>query len=270
MNPGIDGPRWFEAAGRTFVEIDVATLRQAARRAVLDLRKNRTGGEFDVRVIGRRGQSVLTSGDDEAWIAQGVQDAYDHLGAAPTAVLAATGTSRQPHGPTSIELLSLTSRGHEHIYELTFQVTADAQVRGHLFQETKATLNPAAMDAFLLRVLPPLLASPAVSRVSIAIGGTSAEDCLAMASRADRRELDALPRDGDFAGRAFRDDCMEANVACLVGQIIPSGAHDWSTSDIRVIRMVRHGGSLPIGIHVGLRDDASLTVRIAAKAHDRE
>ena len=74
---------------------------------------------------------------------------------------------------------------------------------------------------------------------------------------ASTRYLDALPTSGGADGRAFRDLAMEEEVHKLTQQL-GVGAQfggKYFCHDVRVIRLPRHGASLPIGLGVSCSAD---------------
>lgn len=250
--------RVLEVGTHVFLEVSGASLREAARTAVIAAREDAAEAPFDVTVRARRGHRVLTKGDDEAWIAAGIGDAYAELAGLPTVV----GASDQvpPSDtvlvqPAMIEVRQATS-GDPLRYEISFMVTSDGRTRGHLFQETKATLNPSSWTEFLrAQVTPALAGLPRPFRVAVAVGGTSAEASLRTAARADARELDHLGEEGDERGTPIRLREMETELTELLDVELGGATSASVCSQARIIRLVRHGGSLPIGLYAGLPSD---------------
>jgi fumarate hydratase class I len=96
------------------------------------------------------------------------------------------------------------------------------------------------------------------------IGGLSAEQTLKTVKRASCRDLDSLPATGDATGRAFRDRVLEAEVLELT-RTMGIGAQfggKYFCHDVRVIRLPRHNGSLPVGIGVSCSADRQVKARI--------
>ena len=247
-----------ELGAHTFMEVSGEALRHASRTAVLAAREAAPGTSFDVTVRARRGRGVLTSGDDEKWIAAGVADAYNELSATPT-VVSASGqwppAETVVHQPAILEIRQTTS-GDAHHYAISYLITTDGALRGRLFQETKATLNPSSWTEFLLnQVVPGLAGLPRPFRVALAVGGTSAEASLETAASADAREFDHLDDEGDEEGTPIRPQEMEAGLSALLEAELGAPAGEPVCSQVRIIRLVRHGGSLPIGLYVGLPTD---------------
>lgn len=89
------------------------------------------------------------------------------------------------------------------------------------------------------------------------IGGTSAEATMKTVKLASTKYLDHLPTTGDAFGRAFRDLEMEEKMlhaarTCGIGAQFGG---KYFALDVRVIRLPRHGASLPIGMGVSCSAD---------------
>jgi fumarate hydratase class I len=101
--------------------------------------------------------------------------------------------------------------------------------------------------------------------LAIVIGGTSAEHTLKTAKLASTRYLDSLPLRGDVAtAHGFRDIEFEAQVLELTRNI-GIGAQfggKYFCHDVRVIRLPRHGASLPIAIAVSCSADRQALAKI--------
>jgi fumarate hydratase class I len=100
--------------------------------------------------------------------------------------------------------------------------------------------------------------------LAIVVGGTSAEFNLKTLKLATCRYLDALPAQGNKYGQAFRDREMEAKIHKLT-QANGIGAQfggKYFCHDVRVVRLPRHGASLPISIGVSCAADRQALGRI--------
>ncbi|MFV1989754.1 MAG: FumA C-terminus/TtdB family hydratase beta subunit, partial [Acidimicrobiales bacterium] len=101
----------------------------------------------------------------------------------------------------------------------------------------------------------------------IVIGGFSAEHNLTTVKKASTHALDSLPTTGNEYGRAFRDTELEAQVFKLT-QDTGIGAQfggKYFCHDVRVIRLPRHGASLPVGIGVSCSADRQIKAKITAQ-----
>ena len=80
--------------------------------------------------------------------------------------------------------------------------------------------------------------------------------------------LDALPTSGGPDGHAFRDLAIEEEIHQLTQQL-GVGAQfggKYFCHDVRVIRLPRHGASLPIGLGVSCSADRQALGKITARA----
>src|SRR6266536_2373831 len=125
--------------------------------------------------------------------------------------------------------------------------------KSFLFQATPSVLTKDRLLAFLKeKVLTLGTAACPPYHLAIVIGGTSAELCMKTVKLASARYLDALPTHGSADGNAFRDLEMEQEILKMT-QSLGVGAQfggKYFCHDVRVIRMPRHGASLPIGLGV--------------------
>jgi fumarate hydratase class I len=134
-----------------------------------------------------------------------------------------------------------------------------------LFQETKAVLNPTRLRSFLdekLRSLGTAACPP--YHLAVVIGGTTAEHAVKTAKYASARYYDALPVHGSPLGHGFRDLEMEAEILRMT-QEFGIGAQfggKYFCHDVRVIRLPRHGASLPIAIAVSCSADRQALAKI--------
>ena len=123
--------------------------------------------------------------------------------------------------------------------------------KSFLFQATPSVLTKDRLLAFLKeKVLTLGTAACPPYHLAIVIGGTSAELCMKTVKLASARYLDALPTQGSADGNAFRDLEMEQEILKMT-QSLGVGAQfggKYFCHDVRVIRMPRHGASLPIGL----------------------
>ncbi|MDX5452075.1 MAG: FumA C-terminus/TtdB family hydratase beta subunit, partial [Rhodococcus sp. (in: high G+C Gram-positive bacteria)] len=126
-------------------------------------------------------------------------------------------------------------------------------------------LNPDSMMQFLeakIRSLGTAACPP--YHLAIVVGGTSAEFALKTAKYASAHYLDELPTEGAITGRGFRDLELEKKVFELT-QKIGIGAQfggKYFCHDVRVIRLPRHGASLPVALAVSCSADRQAKAKI--------
>ena len=252
-----------------FVALDLLKNANIAAGGVLPMCQD-TGTAI---VMGKRGQQVLTEGTDEASLARGVYDAYTRLNLRYSQMAPVTTWEEKNTGsnlPAQIELYADTAPGHENTYKFLFMAKGGGSAnKSFLYQETKAVLNPERMLAFLdekLRSLGTAACPP--YHLAIVIGGTSAEFALKTAKYASAKYLDELPTTGSAAtARGFRDTELEDRVLELT-RSFGIGAQfggKYFCHDVRVVRLPRHGASLPVAIAVSCSADRQALGKITAE-----
>ncbi|MHB1165775.1 MAG: fumarate hydratase [Candidatus Nanopelagicales bacterium] len=248
-----------------FVALDLLKNANIAAGGVLPMCQD-TGTAI---VMGKRGQQVLTSGDDERDLSRGIYDAYQQLNLRYSQLSPLSMWQERNTGsnlPAQIELYADTHAGHEQQYDFLFMAKGGGSAnKSYLYQETAALLNPASFARFLdekLRAIGTAACPP--YHLAIVVGGTSAEYAVKVAKYASARYLDTLPVHGSDEGRAYRDLEMEQEVLAMT-QGFGIGAQfggKYFCHDVRVIRLPRHGASCPVAIAVSCSADRQAKARI--------
>ena len=223
-------------------------------------------------VMGKRGQNVWTTGQDEEHLSRGIYDAYQKLNLRYSQLSPISMWEERNTGsnlPAQIELYANTHAGHEASYEFLFMAKGGGSAnKSYLYQETTALLNPTSFARFLdekLRSLGTAACPP--YHLAVVVGGTSAEFALKTAKYASARYLDSLPVHGDADGHAYRDLEMEAEIWKMT-QEFGIGAQfggKYFCHDVRVIRLPRHGASCPVAIAVSCSADRQALAKITAE-----
>jgi fumarate hydratase class I len=209
-------------------------------------------------VIGKKGENVFTGADDEAALARGIYDTYTGTNLRYSQMAPLTMYEERNTGsnlPAQIELFATPGDEYEFLFITKGGGSAN---KSFLYQETRAVLNPEGVLKFFEEKMKSLgTAACPPYHLAIVIGGMSAEFNLKTVKLASCRYLDTLPTTGNEHGRAFRDLGMEEQIHKL-SQRIGIGAQfggKYFCHDVRVIRLPRHGASLPIGIGVSCSAD---------------
>jgi fumarate hydratase class I len=224
-------------------------------------------------VIGKRTEGVLTGGagheTDEAAISRGVYEAYQELNLRYSQMAPVTFWEEKNTGtnlPAQIELYH--APGDTPKYEFLVMAKGGGSAnKTFLYQETKAVLNPKKLATFLDEKLRSLGTSACPPyHLAIVVGGMSAEFNLKVAKLASARYLDTLPSVGDGSGAAFRDRDLEAQVLELTRNfgIGAQFGGKYFCHDVRVIRLPRHGASVPVGVAVSCSADRQAKAKITA------
>ena len=213
-------------------------------------------------IMGKKGRLVFTDGDDEGALAQGARDAYlkrnlRYSQLAPISMFEEKNT--KSNMPAQVEIYAEGGGEDEAVYKFLFIAKGGGSAnKSFLFQATPAILTHDRMMAFLKeKVLTLGTAACPPYHLAIVIGGTSAELTMKTVKLASCRYLDDLPTHGSEDGHAFRDLEMEREVHKLT-QSLGVGAQfggKYFCHDVRVIRLPRHGASLPIGLGVSCSAD---------------
>ena len=251
-----------------FVALDLLKNANIAAGGILPMCQD-TGTAI---VMGKRGQNVWTTGQDEEHLSRGIFDAYQKLNLRYSQLSPISMWEERNTGsnlPAQIELYANTHEGHEASYEFLFMAKGGGSAnKSYLYQETAALLNPTSFARFLdekLRSLGTAACPP--YHLAVVVGGTSAEFALKTAKYASARYLDSLPVHGDADGHAYRDLEMEAEVWKMT-QEFGIGAQfggKYFCHDVRVIRLPRHGASCPVAIAVSCSADRQALAKITAE-----
>jgi len=216
-------------------------------------------------IMGKKGARVLTDGDDEAALSEGARDAYlrrnlRYSQVAPLSMYEEKNTANNM--PAQCEIYAEGDDSYKFMFMAKGGGSAN---KSFLFQATPSVLTKERMLAFLKeKVLTLGTAACPPYHLAIVIGGTSAELCMKTVKLASARYLDALPTHGSADGNAFRDLEMEQEILKMT-QSLGVGAQfggKYFCHDVRVIRLPRHGASLPIGLGVSCSADRQVLGKI--------
>ena len=247
-----------------FVAIDLLKNANISAGGVLPMCQD-TGTAI---VMGKKGQYVLTTGKDEEAISQGIYDAYTKLNLRYSQMAPITTWEEKNTGnnlPAQVEIYADSDHADEYNFLFIAKGGGSAN-KSFLYQETKAVLNPTSLMKWLdekLRSIGTAACPP--YHLAIVIGGTSAEHTVKTAKLASTKYLDSLPTSGDAAtGHGFRDIELEEKVLELT-RTLGIGAQfggKYFCHDVRVVRLPRHGASLPIAIAVSCSADRQAKAKI--------
>ena len=219
-------------------------------------------------VTGKKGQNLLVAGSAKAAIEEGIRATWDSRNLRYSQMAPVTTWEEKNTGnnlPAQIEIYA--DSDHHDEYNFLFIAKGGGSAnKSFLYQETKAVLNPTSFMNWLdekLRSIGTAACPP--YHLAIVIGGTSAEATVKTAKLASTKYLDSLPTTGDAAtGHGFRDLELEQKVLELT-RTLGIGAQfggKYFCHDVRVIRLPRHGASLPIAIAVSCSADRQAKAKI--------
>jgi fumarate hydratase class I len=209
-------------------------------------------------VSAKRGRFVLTDGDDATAITGGIKDAYFEKNLRYSQV-APLSMFEEKNTKTNLPAeINLYAEGDDEYNFLFVAKGGGSANKSFLYQATPSVLTHDRLIAFLKEKILTLGTSACPPyHLAIVIGGTSAELVMKTVKLASTRYYDELPTQGSEAGHAFRDLQMEEEIFKLT-QNLGVGAQfggKYFCHDVRVIRLPRHGASLPIGLGVSCSAD---------------
>lgn len=216
-------------------------------------------------VYGWRGRHVLTDGQDARALSLGIHRAYTELNLrysqlAPLTMLDEKNT--RSNLPAQIELQAEGDSGYEFLFMAKGCGSAN---KSALFQATPALLSSGRLLDFVTDKARELGTSACPPyHLAVVIGGTTAEYALKTAKWASAHFLDTLPGSGSALGHGFRDEEMEQELLARTQQfgIGAQFGGKYFCHDVRVVRLPRHSGSLPIAIAVSCAADRQARGRI--------
>jgi len=252
------------SANDRFVALDLLKNANIAAGNVLPMCQD-TGTAI---VMGKKGQQIWTDGDDDAALSAGIRRTFTETNLrysqlAPLSMYEEVNTG--DNLPAQIDLFAEPGETYKFLFIAKGGGSAN---KSFLYQQTRAVLNPQSLLQFLdekIRTLGTAACPP--YHLAVVIGGTSAEMNLKTVKLASCRYLDGLPGAGNRYGQAYRDRWLEEEVLELTRRL-GIGAQfggKYFCHDVRVIRLPRHGASLPIGIGVSCSADRQILGKITAE-----
>ena len=205
-------------------------------------------------VVGKRTETVLTGGNDEEAISRGVFEAYDELNLrysqmAPTSFWDERNTGTNL--PAQVELYSAPGDGRRRYELLVLAKGGGSANKTFLYQETKALLNPKRLAGVPRREAAlaghgGLPAVPPGDRRRRDVGGVHAQGRQAGLGALPRHAADLrAPRSGTRSATAdLEQQVLELTREFGIGAQFGG---KYFCHDVRVIRLPRHGASLPVG-----------------------
>ena len=219
-------------------------------------------------VVGKKGSSIWTDFDDEEYISKGIWRAFKennlrYSQLAPLSMFEEVNT--KTNLPAQIDIMSTDSNEYSFLFVAKGGGSAN---KTFFYQATPSVIRTKK----ILDYLQPLIKNIGTAacppyHLGIVIGGTSAELNMKTLKLATCKYLDNLPITGNDSGRAFRDITMEKEILEMTIKygIGAQFGGKYFCHDVRVIRLPRHGASLPISIGVSCGADRQVKAKINEK-----
>ncbi len=216
-------------------------------------------------VFAWRGEQILTGGDDEKLLTDGIAAAWKnncfrYSQNAPISMFEEKNTGNNM--PPQIDISF--AKGNE--YKFMFMAKGGGSAnKTVMVQASKAILNEKSLEEFLREKTKGLgVAACPPYTIVVVVGGTSPELNLKTMKLATTGWYDDLPTKGDGLGNPFRDLEWEKRVMQIAKET-GWGAQfggKYMAINARVIRMARHGGSCPISVGVSCSAHRNLAAKI--------
>ena len=247
-----------------FVALDLLRNSQIAAEGILPMCQD-TGTAI---ILAKKGRCVWTQGDDESVLSNGIEKTYasDNLRfsqLAPIGMFEEKNT--RSNLPAQVDILHTDGTEYHFLFMAKGGGSAN---KTFLHQGTPSLLK----EELLLEYLDERIAALGTAacppyHLAVVIGGTSAEANLKAVKLARARFLDDLPIAGDPRGHAIRCPEMENKILEMTQKrgIGAQFGGKYFCLDVRVIRLPRHGASLPIGIGVSCSADRQALGKITSE-----
>jgi len=216
-------------------------------------------------IMGKKGQQVVTPGNDEDALSRGVYQAYNKNYFRYSQNAALSMYDEKNSGTNLPAQVDLSAEEGDAYKFLCIAKGGGSANKTYLFQETKAVLNSGSLQKFLIGKMKAIgTAACPPYHLAVVVGGTSAEIVLKTVKLASARYLDGLPTRPDPSGFAFRDLELEAQLLDASRKLgLGTGfGGKYFCLDIRVVRLPRHGASCPIGMGVSCNADRNIKAKI--------
>lgn len=219
-------------------------------------------------VFAWRGERVLTGGEDERLLTEGIAAAWRNSSlrysqVAPVSMFEEVNTGNNL--PAQIDIAFAPGEEYNFMFMAKGGGSANKTV---LFQGSRALLNEKALEDFLKEKIAGLgvAACPPYTLV-VVVGGTSPENNLKTMKLASTGWLDGLPTVGDGKGTPFRDLEWEARamkIAAATGWGAQFGGSHLAL-EVRVVRLPRHAGSCPVSVGVSCSAHRNMAAKITSE-----
>ena len=216
-------------------------------------------------VVAKKGSLIWTDFDDEEYLSKGIYRAFKennlrYSQLAPLSMFEEVNT--KTNLPAQIDIYS--SNNNEYSFLFVAKGGGSAN-KTFLYQATPSVIRTKKILDFLKPLIKKIgTAACPPYHLGVVIGGTSAELNMKTLKLATCKYLDELPSYGNNSGRAFRDKDMESEILNMTRNygIGAQFGGKYFCHDIRVIRLPRHGASLPISIGVSCGADRQVKAKI--------
>ncbi len=218
-------------------------------------------------VMAKKGQNIRTQGNDEAVISHAIMQAYQdnnlrYSQLSPLSMFVEKNTKNNL--PAQIDIYAQGDDSYKFLFVAKGGGSAN---KSFLYQPSPSVLEETKLLNFLEEKLKTLGTSACPPyHLAVVIGGLSAEMTMKIVKLTSTGYLDNLPTSGGENAVAFRDKALEERILAMTMRL-GIGAQfggKYFCHDVRVVRLPRHGASLPIGLGVSCAADRQVLGKITA------
>ncbi len=220
-------------------------------------------------VLAKKGNQILTNGKDIDSLSKGILKCYKNNNLRYSQMSATSmyeEINTKNNLPAQIEIMN---EGESKEYKFYFIAKGGGSANKTFFyQGTPSLLKSKNLESYLMEKIMTIGTSACPPyHLAVVIGGLSAEMNLKTLKLASSHFLDTLPKKGNKSGLAFRDAGMEKSILkkTIELKIGAQFGGKYFCHDVRVIRLPRHGASLPISIGVSCGADRQALAKINSK-----
>ncbi len=223
-------------------------------------------------VMGKRGSHVLTDGRDEEHLSRGIFDTYTGRNLRYSQVVPTDMFTEKNTGSNLPAQFDMYATSGDEFHFMFVMKGGGSANKTFLFQQTKALLNEKSLVAFLDEKIKTIgTAACPPYHLAFVVGGLSAEMNLKTVKLASTKYYDGLVTNEDLArsgenqaGRAYRDLEWEGRILemCQEMGIGAQFGGKYFAHDVRVVRLPRHGASVPVGLGVSCSADRQALAKI--------
>ena len=219
-------------------------------------------------VFAKKGSNLITDGRDEEYLSKGIYKCFKKHNLRYSQVAAQSMYEEQNTKNNLPAQIDISIDGKDEYNFLFIAKGGGSANKTSFFQATPSVLRTKSIIDYLepkIRSLGTSACPP--YHLAIVIGGLSAEMNLKALKLATCHYLDGLPKKGNYKGIAFRDLVMEKKIL-NVTKNMKIGAQfggKYFCHDVRVIRLPRHGASLPVSLGVSCGADRQILGKINKK-----
>jgi fumarate hydratase class I len=210
-------------------------------------------------ILGKKGNRILTNGKDVDSLSNGVLKCYQNNNlrySQMSAISMYEEINTKNNLPAQIDIMN---EGKSDEYKFYFIAKGGGSAnKTFFFQATPSLLKSNNLESYLIEKIRTIGTSACPPyHLAIVIGGLSAEMNLKTLKLASSHFLETLPKKGNKFGAAFRDKNIEKSILkkTIDLKIGAQFGGKYFCHDVRVIRLPRHGASLPISIGVSCGAD---------------